>query len=297
MTSSSTPTVPSRARLDKFFERVDPARARIILAIDATASRQPTWDTAAHLQAQMFDTVAAIGGIDVQLVYYRGYGECVASGWKSDATSLASVMARVMCESGHTQIRKVLTHTHKENAREKVNALILISDACEEAAHDLHAEARELNVPLFIFQEGADEYAGKVYAGRPTDRRRPRQVRRRRGTAPGGFAAKRRRLRRRRHQSFGGAEDGSREALADASEGAMTDQEEADRLVDQITATLRRDPRFPHLNCLENELLFRDLQRELEEVFERIFEAGYYAGKFQTELEAEEEEIDANHQR
>jgi hypothetical protein len=58
----------------------------------------------------------------------------------------------------------------------------------------------------------------------------------------------------------------------------MTDQEQTDRLIDQISETLSRDPRFPRLGFLERELLFRDLQRELDEIFERIFEAGYQEG-------------------
>jgi hypothetical protein len=66
----------------------------------------------------------------------------------------------------------------------------------------------------------------------------------------------------------------------------MTEQEEADRLIDRITETLSRDPRFPRLSLLESELMFRDLQRELDEAFERIFEAGYQDGL---------EEADADH--
>ena len=158
-------TIPTRAHLANFLARVNPMRGRLILAVDATASRQPTWDTAAQLQAQMFETVAAIGGLDVQLVYYRGYQECVASWWKSDAKSLAAVMSRVICAAGHTQIRRVLAHAHKENAREKISALIIVSDACEEVPVDLYAEARELNgVPIFLFQEGNDEHVGGIYA-------------------------------------------------------------------------------------------------------------------------------------
>jgi hypothetical protein len=161
----TTPTIPTRAHLEAFFERVTPVRGRLIFALDATASRQPTWDKAAQLQAQMFEAVAAIGGLDIQLLYYRGYGECVASRWLSDPKALAAIMARVTCAAGHTQIRKVLAHTRKENAREKVNALIVISDACEETVHDLYAEAHELGgVPVFMFQEGGDEHVARIYA-------------------------------------------------------------------------------------------------------------------------------------
>ncbi len=161
---TSTPLIPTRPHLAAFFERVDPPRGRLIFALDATASRQPTWDTAAHLQAKMFETVAAIGGLDVQLLYFRGYDEFVASRWHSDAQSLASVMLGVRCMAGHTQIKKVLAHARKENAREKIGAVTLVSDALEESPHDLYAEARELRVPVFLFQEGTDDYVAEVYA-------------------------------------------------------------------------------------------------------------------------------------
>lgn len=164
MTTTPAPTV-TRAHLDRFFERVDPPRGRLIFALDATASRQPTWDAAAHLQSQMFATVAAIGGLDVQLVYYRGFNDCTASRWHSDAKALAAIMARVTCMAGHTQIRRVLGHTRKENERAKVNALVIVSDACEEVPDELYAAARELHdVPVFLFQEDGDERVGAIYA-------------------------------------------------------------------------------------------------------------------------------------
>jgi hypothetical protein len=157
-------TVPTRAHLDEFFSRVNPARGRSIFALDATASRQPTWDTAAALQAQMFETVD-VGGLDVQLVFYRGDSECVASRWLSDAKALATIMSRVTCAAGHTQIRRVLSHARKENLREKIGGVIIVSDACEETPHELCGEARELgNIPVFMFQEGPDRRIGEIYA-------------------------------------------------------------------------------------------------------------------------------------
>jgi hypothetical protein len=157
-------TVPSRAHLEEFLARVDPKRGRIILAIDATASRQPTWDVAAKLQAEMFETVAAIGGLDIQLVYYRGLDECSASRWLTDGKALARTMSTIVCRAGHTQIRRVLVHAGKEDAREKIGALILISDACEEVPADLYSAAHELAAPVFLFQEGTDERVAGIYA-------------------------------------------------------------------------------------------------------------------------------------
>ena len=122
----ATPAVPSRPHLKAFFSRVDPARGRLIFAIDATQSRQPTWDMAAQLQAEMFNAVAAIGGggLNVQLVYFRGFGECVASKWVSDAKSLAGSMTGITCRAGRTQIHKVLNHVRKEHAKQPINAVV-----------------------------------------------------------------------------------------------------------------------------------------------------------------------------
>ena len=55
-------------------------------------SRQPTWDLACSLQAAMFDAAARTGGLEVQLVYYRGHGEARASRWVADAAALKRLM-------------------------------------------------------------------------------------------------------------------------------------------------------------------------------------------------------------
>ena len=65
---------------------------RLILALDATMSRQPTWDLACKLQAEMFDAVGKAGSLNVQLVYFRGFGECRASKFVSDTTALKDLM-------------------------------------------------------------------------------------------------------------------------------------------------------------------------------------------------------------
>jgi hypothetical protein len=157
-------TVPSSKQLEEFLAGVDTMRGRIILAIDATASRQPTWDIAAKLQAQMFETVAAIGGLDIQLVYYRGAGECSASRWLTDGKALARIMSTVTCRAGHTQIARVLRHAGKEHADQRISGLIVISDACEEIPADLYSAARELTFPVFMFQEGDCERVAEIYA-------------------------------------------------------------------------------------------------------------------------------------
>jgi hypothetical protein len=109
-------------------------RGRLIFALDATASRQETWDHAVKLQADMFREVAAIGKLDVQLVYFRGMhgidGECRASSWASDALQLARLMNHVTCRAGHTQITRVLRHALHETTTGQPGARSATSATC-----------------------------------------------------------------------------------------------------------------------------------------------------------------------
>ncbi|MGB0083922.1 MAG: VWA domain-containing protein [Rhodomicrobiaceae bacterium] len=141
-------------------------RGRLIFAMDATMSRQPTWDMALKLQADMFITVKAIGGLDVQLIYFRSYDQCRASRWVSDPEALAQLMTGIRCLGGFTQIRKVLAHARRETAKQKVNALVYVGDCMEEDIDHLAALAGELGilgVPTFMFQEGHDPKAETAF--------------------------------------------------------------------------------------------------------------------------------------
>jgi hypothetical protein len=141
-------------------------RGRLIFALDATMSRQPTWDAACRLQAEMFREAAHVGGLDVQLVYYRGLGECRASRWVSDGDRLANLMGAIGCRGGHTQIGKVLAHALRESMRAKVQVLVFVGDAMEEAIDDIAVAAGELGlkgVRAFVFQEGNDGIAERAF--------------------------------------------------------------------------------------------------------------------------------------
>ena len=172
--SSQAPAASARAEIDGFLDRVKalgPAvepgrRGRLVFALDATMSRQPTWDQACCMQADMFHEAAAVGGLDIQLVYYRGLAECRASPWVAEAARLGALMSRIDCRSGHTQIGKVLAHARRENDRGKVAALVFIGDAMEESLDDLCAAAGELglrNVKAFMFQEGYDPVCEQAF--------------------------------------------------------------------------------------------------------------------------------------
>ena len=173
--SQQTPApAASRPEVAEFIDRVrslGPAavpgtRGRLIFALDATMSRQPTWDSACTLQAEMFREAASAGGLDIQLVYFRGLGECRASGWVAGSEKLAALMSRIDCRGGHTQIGKVLSHARQEYGKQRVQALVFVGDAMEEKIDDLCAAAGELGllgVPVFMFQEGDDAVAENAY--------------------------------------------------------------------------------------------------------------------------------------
>ncbi|MEI7601052.1 MAG: VWA domain-containing protein [Aestuariivirga sp.] len=138
------------------------ARGRLVLAMDATMSRQRSWDMALNIQGDMFAEAGRVGGLDVQLVYFRGHGECRASKWTPDTAVLARLMAGIRCMGGRTQIGRVLKHIRGEAAQGKVNACIYIGDALEEPIDELAQLAGEiglLGIPLFMFQEGRDASA------------------------------------------------------------------------------------------------------------------------------------------
>ena len=156
-------TKSSQSEIDAFLAQarsIAPAgegRGRLIMALDATMSRQPTWDIACKLQAEMFQEAGKIGSLDIQLIYFRGFGECRTSKWVSDGRELSGLMTGIQCRGGQTQIGKVLTHARRENARKKVAVMVFVGDALEEPIDDLAAKAGELGllgVRVFAFQEG-----------------------------------------------------------------------------------------------------------------------------------------------
>lgn len=140
---------------------------RLMFALDATFSRQPTWDMAQSLQAEMFTEAGRVGGLMVKLVYFRGLDECAASRWVADGTVLAGMMGRIDCRGGRTQMARVLRHAVSERRSSSLQAVVYVGDAMEEDATEVLAPAGELGllgVPVFLFQEGSDAVAGETFA-------------------------------------------------------------------------------------------------------------------------------------
>lgn len=172
--ADTLPDRKGRTDIESFLDRLAATpvvatgtRGRLVFALDATASREATWTQAQALHAEMFGAAAGLGGLEVQLVYYRGLGECRASGWTASADRLLGLLGKVACVGGETQIRKVLRHALDETARGRVHALVFVGDCMEEDVDALCALAGEMGLrglPAFLFHEGDDPVAVRAFA-------------------------------------------------------------------------------------------------------------------------------------
>ena len=160
--------------IDSFLDeakRLEPApsgtpRARLVFALDATMSRQPTWDLACRVQGGMFTAAGRAGGLSVQLVYFRGLDECRSSRWVMDPRALTDLMTKIDCRGGQTQIGRVLRHVRSEASRSPLKVLVYVGDAMEEPIDDLCALAGELGllgIKAFMFHEGHDPDAARAF--------------------------------------------------------------------------------------------------------------------------------------
>lgn len=171
---SLTTPVTSNAEISEFLRKVASApsvkaanqRGRLIFAMDATASRAPSWDRACDIQGNMFKETTALGGLDIQLAYYRGHHEFNTSAWHNNPDDLLRSMTSVSCMGGMTQIEKVLHHALQETTQRKIHAVVFVGDCMEEDPEILFALSGKLGVlslPVFIFHEGDDALAEQTF--------------------------------------------------------------------------------------------------------------------------------------
>ncbi|MEM7254630.1 MAG: VWA domain-containing protein [Pseudomonadota bacterium] len=174
MSDRRLPSKSKRTDVDSFLKKVAalPPRSnhgdagRLLFALDATASRERTWDRACNIQAQMFEECTALGGLELQLCYYRGFREFKHTRWLRDSTALASHMVKVTCAAGITQVERVLKHAEREAAAKKIDAMVYVGDCMEEDIDIVCHVAGKLglrSVPAFMFQEGNDPIAKRAY--------------------------------------------------------------------------------------------------------------------------------------
>jgi hypothetical protein len=130
---------------------------RLIFALDLTGSREPTIARARVATAMMFDAVRLIGRVVVKLAYFRGVDECKASSWHENPEILCKSMLSLSCETGFTQIARVLQLALSEG--DVCSAVVFVGDHCEEKPAELKTLAKALgerSIPLYIFHECSD---------------------------------------------------------------------------------------------------------------------------------------------
>lgn len=159
--------------LDAFIDAANRAPAptardthRLVFALDATASRQPTWDLACELHAELFNEADRLGNVAIQLCYYRGHREFHASRWATTPGALRGQMLGVTCRGGMTQLTRLLSHAAEEAGAHPLRAVIFVGDCFEESEDAMLAAGAQLalrNVPVLIFQEGRDPTARRAF--------------------------------------------------------------------------------------------------------------------------------------
>jgi hypothetical protein len=146
--------------------RTPGTRGRLLFAMDATASREPTWDHACTIQGEMFIAAQGLGGLEVRLAFYRGFDEFKVSRWTSDGRELARLMSGVRCLAGRTQIGRMLRYAADQRRESRLDAVVFVGDCCEEDVDQIGHEAGQLGLlglPVFVFQEGDDRVASRVF--------------------------------------------------------------------------------------------------------------------------------------
>ncbi len=141
-------------------------QGRLLFAMDATASREPTWDHACAIQGEMFVAAETLGGLSVRLAFYRGFDEFKVGKWTSDGHQLARLMGSVRCLAGRTQIARMLRYAADQKRESRLDAVVFVGDCCEEDVDAVGHEAGQLGLiglPVFVFQEGQDRTASRLF--------------------------------------------------------------------------------------------------------------------------------------
>jgi hypothetical protein len=168
-----TPQQSTAGDVDRFVRelgemspRASGTRGRLLFAMDATASREPTWDLASSLQGEMFVAASHSGGLDIRLAFYRGFDEFKVSRWTSDGRELARLMSAVRCLAGRTQISRLLRYAAEQRRESRIDAVVFVGDCCEEDVDAVGHEAGQLGLlglPVFVFHEGEDRVASRLF--------------------------------------------------------------------------------------------------------------------------------------
>jgi hypothetical protein len=143
-------------------------------AFAAEAARRP--EQAQALQGEMFVAASQSGGLDIRLAFYRGFDEFKVSRWTSDGRELARLMSAVRCLAGRTQIARLLRYAVEQRRDSRIDAVVFVGDCCEEDVDAVGHEAGQLGLlglPVFVFHEGEDRVASRLFPRSPSRRAAP----------------------------------------------------------------------------------------------------------------------------
>ena len=145
-------------------------KAGLIIGLDATASREHCWDIATQLQSEMFQAAASAGGLEAQLVYYRGLPgfrrrvQSVSLDRRRRGAGEADVQDPLLVGRHANRLRSQTCAAGSRSAQSRRSGFV--GDAAEEPRSQLISPARELagaGVPAFMFLEGEDPTARSIF--------------------------------------------------------------------------------------------------------------------------------------
>lgn len=134
---------------------------KLLFSMDATASRQPSWDVAQKITLSMFDVIP--GGLKIALAYHSAGRLQTVTEFRDDAGYFKDQIAAVRCQAGNTALCEILDTACDTPG---LSSLIYIGDCFEErfeTAVALAQRLKEKGVPCFIFQEGDDFRAADAF--------------------------------------------------------------------------------------------------------------------------------------
>jgi hypothetical protein len=139
-------------------------RARLVFAVDATASRSAAWDTARRVTDTLFQALP--GQLDVALAVHGGDRVHTFTEFVSDPNVLRDTAAGISCVGGHTKLIDIMQRT--SDARD-VKVLLYIGDSFEESIEQAREAADALKargVRLIVLHDlpGENKAAGDVFA-------------------------------------------------------------------------------------------------------------------------------------
>lgn len=140
-------------------------RPRLLLAVDATASRSTAWNAAKQTTDVLLTAVP--GGLDVALAVHGGGTVHTFTPFVSDAAVIRDRAAGVTCSAGETRLVTILEEARTHS---RLKVVVYIGDAFEEdegALMQIADALRLLGTKVIVLHDaagGADSRSGQVFA-------------------------------------------------------------------------------------------------------------------------------------